>query len=321
MTPFQDFDLSNFWEASDYAREAYTCDPVSDEMRASLETELGYTLPASYISLMKTQNGGMPINTCFPTTEATSWAEDHVAITGIMGIGREKTYAIGGELGSQFMIDEWEYPALGVCVCTCPSAGHDMIMLDYRRCGPAGEPAVVHVDQEFDYRITFLAKDFETFIRGLVHDDVYSTAEEELQNDLLRVNEGNFSIEMSLLMAKYSTINFNEIIRNICRKITLEKGHFSLHADELSNLMYDIQFLLYTHTHGRVRKAQYLEAYPSLIAFGDGAFTTGGYAPSFVSEWLDIRLREKQIVTNFWGGMKLNPAFEASLLEQIQGML
>lgn len=33
------------------------------------------------------------------------------------------------------MIDEWEYPAIGVAICDCPSAGHDMVFLDYRDCG------------------------------------------------------------------------------------------------------------------------------------------------------------------------------------------
>lgn len=40
-----------------------------------------------------------------------------------------------------------------------------MIALDYRS---PGEPAVVHVDQEWKYRITELATDFETFVTGLV---------------------------------------------------------------------------------------------------------------------------------------------------------
>lgn len=70
------------------------------------------------------------------------------------------------------MIDEWEYPAIGVTICDCPSAGHDMIFLDYRKCGPQGEPAVVHIDQESDYHITPLANTFEAFIRGLVNEGI-----------------------------------------------------------------------------------------------------------------------------------------------------
>ena len=112
-----------------YALKEYVSDPPSDELIASVEEELGYKLPAAYIWLMKQHNGGIPVNTCYPCDEPTCWAEDHVAITGIFGIGREKSCSLCGELGSQFMIDEWEYPAIGVAICDCPSAGHDMIFL------------------------------------------------------------------------------------------------------------------------------------------------------------------------------------------------
>jgi len=184
-TPFEGFDLTNFWDDNWYALKEYVSDPPSDELIASVEEELGYKLPAAYIWLMKQHNGGIPVNTCYPCDEPTCWAEDHVAITGIFGIGREKSCSLCGELGSQFMIDEWEYPAIGVAICDCPSAGHDMIFLDYRACGPQGEPAVVHVDQENDYKITHLADSFEEFIRGLEHESLYDPDEdvEDLEDD------------------------------------------------------------------------------------------------------------------------------------------
>ena len=184
-TPFEGFDLTNFWDDNWYALKEYVSDPPSDELIASVEEELGYKLPAAYIWLMKQHNGGIPVNTCYPCDEPTCWSEDHVAIAGIFGIGREKSCSLCGELGSQFMIDEWEYPAIGVAICDCPSAGHDMIFLDYRACGPQGEPAVVHVDQENDYKITHLADSFEEFIRGLEHESLYDPNEdvEGLEDD------------------------------------------------------------------------------------------------------------------------------------------
>ena len=184
-TPFEGFNLTNFWDDNWYALKEYVSEPPSDELIASVEEELGYKLPAAYIWLMKQHNGGIPVNTCYPCDEPTCWAEDHVAITGMFGIGREKSCSLCGELGSQFMIDEWEYPAIGVAICDCPSAGHDMIFLDYRACGPQGEPAVVHVDQENDYKITHLADSFEEFIRGLEHESLYDPDEdvEDLEDD------------------------------------------------------------------------------------------------------------------------------------------
>ncbi|MDA1478260.1 SMI1/KNR4 family protein [Bacillus changyiensis] len=178
MTYFSGCNFDNFWDDSEYAKKNYVSDPPSNEMITKIERDLGYRLPKSYVWLMKRHNGGIPINTCFPTTTATSWAEDHIAISGIFGIGYESSCSLGGEFGSEFWIDEWDYPNIGVAISDCPSAGHDMIFLDYRECGPNGEPCVVHIDQENDYEITWLANNFESFIKGLVNDNVYDCSEE-----------------------------------------------------------------------------------------------------------------------------------------------
>lgn len=170
---FDDFDLAGFWEQSAYADQEYVDDPLTAEKVALAERALKVRLPAAYVELMKFQNGGTPSRSNHRTEEPTSWAEDHVAITGIFSIGDAKPCSLCGTGGSQFWIDEWGYPPIGVYFADCPSAGHDMLALDYRECGPEGEPAVVHVDQEYDYAITFVAPNFEAFIRGLEGDEPF----------------------------------------------------------------------------------------------------------------------------------------------------
>lgn len=165
---FKDFDFTDFWDDTQYALDNYVEIKPTDELVTEIETELGYKLPASYIELMKIQNGGTPAKVNFYINERTSWSEDHIAITGILGIGRDKENSLCGYYGSTFWIEEWGYPDIGIYICDCPSAGHDMIALDYTNCGKQGEPEVVHIDQENDYKKTFVAKDFKTFISGLV---------------------------------------------------------------------------------------------------------------------------------------------------------
>jgi hypothetical protein len=168
---FGDFDVTDFWEDSEYARKNYVDAFPSKEEIEAVERKLGYALPKSYIELARFQNGGFPRNRSHRTQEKTSWAGDHIAIHGIFSIGREKEYSLC--VGSRFMIEEWEYPPIGVYFADCPSAGHDMLCLDYRACGPNGEPQVVHVDQEGDYKITFVAETFEAFIRGLESSEAF----------------------------------------------------------------------------------------------------------------------------------------------------
>jgi hypothetical protein len=171
---FADFDIERFWEPSEYALKEYVGATLTDEIVAAVDRELGYKLPASYVELMKFQNGGIPRRTNHRTRERTSWSDDHIAIAGIYSIGSEKPCSLCGEVGSRFWVEEWRYPDIGVYFADCPSAGHDMVCLDYRACGPTGEPRVVHVDQEWGYRIVFVAESFEAFIRGLEDDSAFS---------------------------------------------------------------------------------------------------------------------------------------------------
>jgi hypothetical protein len=313
---FEDFDLTDFWKHGILSREYYTEAYPSEELIASIEEELGYKLPAAYIELMQHCNGGVPKNNCFPTSEPTCWADDHVQITGILGIGRTKLYSLCGELGSTFFTGEGQYPKIGICICDTPTAGDDMIMLDYTKCGKDGEPEVVHVDDGDS--ITFLAKDFETFIRGLVHESVSDTSDQDLRLAFYKVEHGSFSSVLVELCNNFKHLpDIKEIIRNICIEIVTEKGYFALHADELSRLMYDTQFWLYSNSKMISDMQQFLSDYEGIMTLTtDGEFTTNGYAPDFVTDWLADRMEKELIVTTI-SGLDFSARYKQTLTDKL----
>lgn len=141
--------------------------PVTDETVRAAEVSLGVRLPAAYVALLRQQNGGVPERRCFPMTRRTSWASDHIAVATLLGLGTVD--GIDGELGSEYMIQEWGYPGVGIVIFSTPSGGHDTVMLDYTQCGSQGEPRVVYVDED---RIPVpVASSFKEFIDALVDGD------------------------------------------------------------------------------------------------------------------------------------------------------
>jgi hypothetical protein len=166
-TLFGDFDATDFWEDCEYAAETYVDDSLNERLTGEIESILGYKIPSAYIELCNTQNGGSPNNTCYRTQTPIFWSDDHAELVGIFAIGKTADRSLGGIDGSRFWIEEWRYPDIGIYFADTPTAGHDMFCLDYQTCGPNGEPKVVHIHQEDDYKTTLIADSFEAFIRGL----------------------------------------------------------------------------------------------------------------------------------------------------------
>lgn len=156
-------DFADFWDDSEEALQEYVSDPATDEGIESVEESLVFKLPSFYTSMMKVHNGGVPKRNSYPTADGET-----VTIAGFRAIGRDKATSLCGENGSLYVIEEGRYPEIGVVIADAPDWKQAVVMLDYRSAGNDGEPEVVLVERDKKYRITTLAPNVETFIRGLV---------------------------------------------------------------------------------------------------------------------------------------------------------
>ena len=153
---------NDIWDDRQYSIAHYIGRPAGDEDIAEAEKTLGYTLPASYKELIRVHNGGILKKNAVTVDDTDYYVE------GLYGIDPEvENSVLSEEFGHRFWIEEWGYPEIGIAITDTPSAGHDMFFLDYRKCGPEGEPAVVLIDQGFDYLIIPVADSFEEFLDNL----------------------------------------------------------------------------------------------------------------------------------------------------------
>ena len=130
------------------------------------EQALGVKLPEAYIALLRIKNGGYSRRFVFPTAIRTSWAEDHVPLDELFGIGSTSDKA-GHQsiLCTPYMTREWGLPPKQVLLA---GAGDWWITLDYRR---GSDPQVSWIDVETDQDIV-LAKSFEEFMSRLLPAEV-----------------------------------------------------------------------------------------------------------------------------------------------------
>lgn len=317
---FSEEDLVDLWEY-DYADEdPYHEATPNDEYIAAIEQKLGgYKLPAAYIELMKKHNGGYLKRDCFVMSEDNEWEAFNLSLSGLYALGEIARYSLLGEFGQE-SAKAWSYPNVGIYFADTISGGHDLVAFDYRQCGKQGEPSVVHIDQESNYCITQIAPHFTHFIKGLVDSESLIDEEAERTAELATVERGTFSpiVLKALDKIKLQTPDFADYLRTLGKHIVEDKGHFSLHADKYSLLMFDAIFYLYSQLttaqsieHFLNEPKQFATHY-NLPSFGlmivfsitddtRYSFCTGGIAYGFLHEWWKQRLEEGSLLHNDQG--------------------
>ena len=144
--------MKTIWQDDNY----YKLSPLTDKVVENAEKKLKVKLPKSYIKPLKEQNGGYINYNSFPSSVPTSWAEDHIHIDHILGVGEKD-----GILQSGYLIKEWRLPKNIVLFF---GDGHSWVAFDYRNTKE--EPPVIYIDADSE-QVIELAPNFDTFLNGL----------------------------------------------------------------------------------------------------------------------------------------------------------
>ncbi|MGG7220385.1 SMI1/KNR4 family protein [Bacillus sp. ATD] len=157
--------MSEFWENSEY--DPFRLKDISEDEIKNVEQELNFTLPEQYKKMIIRQNGGLINFNAFPTDQETSWADDHIEVDHIRGIGKDL-----GILESEDLIKEWGLPQRLLLI---QGDGHNWVALDYRLTNE--NPPVHYFELELnnDFKI---ADSFDEFLSKL-----YTHEYEEVQED------------------------------------------------------------------------------------------------------------------------------------------
>jgi len=116
--------------------------PLSDARLARFHDQVGLRLPAALIDALRGCNGGRLRRLHLPAVRPTPRFRGGLRLHGLAGVGYDE-----GLDWSPALIDEWGFPAPTLVLC---HGGPWAALLDYRRCGPDGDPPVVFCDTDHE---------------------------------------------------------------------------------------------------------------------------------------------------------------------------
>lgn len=157
-----------FWDSNHYNHP-----PLTTEMVAEAERQLGVRLPSEYIALLRVQNGGYTRRFAYPMNRPTLWAADHVPLHSLFGIVTDREHRTAlNILHTAYLVREWELPPRQVLIA---GDGHWWISLDYR-AGDVPSVAWLAIDHGEDIQ---LAPTFGAFLEGLLPGSAFTDDSED----------------------------------------------------------------------------------------------------------------------------------------------
>ena len=146
-------------------------DPLTDEMVATAEEQLGVRFPESYLASLRIKNGGSTKGDYVKLPEQVIPDHlQHYVDQGYIYVGEVNGIGSGDAsvMETNYLVTEWGLPSPIVIL---GGEGHWWIVFDYRIS--ADNPPIVFLESDSGDTL-FVANDFDSFLKAFVpYDEIY----------------------------------------------------------------------------------------------------------------------------------------------------
>lgn len=291
----------------------------------SFERRLGYSLPADYREFLLNYNGGQLL-----VGNVTGRDDDP-----------ERPYHHGDAVSVFFSLPAQSAPVPEYEVLRAPAdipwdlsrdifpigedgggncfvyrLGHtkgEIRFLDHEALDEPLEQHRVMADSFWDLLLRF---------RSVEEDKAIRKAECEAEESAIEAGEFPSRLEAQCRAVESKQPELREWIRMVSLKIFDQKGHFSVHDDDLSRMLLDLAFWLYQNARPEQRASKRTELATMVVCWCQeiySGFGLRGYAPDFINDWWKDRL-STGVLEGSVESARLTEQASAELLQRLRTM-
>lgn len=303
---FDELDLKAFWDpkgpfAKEYTGGSFTADDVHE-----IEKKLGCHLPNSYLALMMTQNGGVPLHRAVPYEPDD---EDYPEFLEIQGF-----YPLQSLVEAQPQARSW-YPQNGLRFASAAQNAEDGFFFDFDTLDKFGEPAIVYASLALKESLP-IADNLDEFIGGLVPRATYDV-KTELTALIDRAENAPLTPELfKLVQAAKDGALINMALRKKLARIPRRTRELALDGSADSDEFLDLILWAYTRTHPVMKLEDFVNSLPALIN-RERFMGVASFALDKAQAWADKRLAAGMVEVGANGYHQLSRSFSEAIKARI----
>lgn len=306
---FNGIDLKAFWDPKGQFAEQYTGKAFTTDDVHLLEQALQCHLPNSYLVLLMSQNGGVPLRRAYPLEGVDEDEQD--PFFEIQGF-----YPLEALRDAQPKAADW-YPKNGLRFASSALNAEDGFFFDFDELDSYGQPAIVYASKAL-HKTVYLEPCLDSFLGALVPRGTYDV-KTNVTVLIDRALNAPLTPELfKLVQAAKDGALINLALRRKLSRIPRRTRELVLDDSEDARDFLSLLLWVYTRTHPVMKLEDFVSMLPSLMN-REGFMGVTSLALADVEAWADGLLKDGRVEVLSNGYHQLSKGFIADVKALIAG--